>query len=237
MLVAGRELGDGTVVEYAIDVTDRKRAEDALREADRHQRLLHAELQHRVRNTLAVIRSIVRRTAEHSTSLDDMLAHFQGRLDAFSRVQAALTRNADIAASLISLIEDELVAYSAHDGEKVTLDGPDIMLQPRLAERLSLAVHELTTNAVKHGALSSEKGRITIAWRIETGKEGRRLVFAWNETGLEIKKQSAREGFGMDLLLRSLPYDVAGKSKVDFSGEGLRFELDMPLPEPQACEA
>lgn len=234
MLFAGRDLGDRTVVEYAIDLTDRKRAEEALREADRYQRMLHAELQHRVRNTLGVIRSIARRTAENSGSVEEMLAHFEGRLDAFSRVQASLTRNSDIAVNLISLIEDELVAHAVREGEQVTIKGTPIMLQPRVAERLSLAIHELTTNAVKYGALSREGGNILVQWRAKSSAKGKRLLLVWNESGVEIDTKPARDGFGMELLRRSLPYDLAGETTIDMRREGLRFELNMPYPE---CEA
>jgi two-component system CheB/CheR fusion protein len=220
------------IIHNVVDVTAEHRAAEALRESHAHQQTLLAELQHRVRNTLAVVRSIAQRTAENSNSVEGMLSHFRGRLDAFSRVQAALTRNVGGTVSLITLIEDELVAHAAREGEQVSIEGPEIMLEVKTAERLSLAIHELTTNAVKHGALTSDKGRIRISWKREKATDGARLLLNWKESGVEVEENPEREGFGMELLLRSLPYDVQGETKVALHPHGLEFDLSMPLPEP-----
>lgn len=205
------------------DITALKRAED-------HQRMLLAELQHRVRNTLSIVRSIASRTAENSTDVEEMLAHFQGRLDAFSRVQAALTRSPNATVDLGSLIEDELIAHAARDGGQVAIKGPRIRLEPKTAERLSLAFHELATNAVKHGALCSDEGRIRIRWKTQPNGSGDELLLDWKESGVELQNgEMRREGFGMELLLRSLPYDLQAKTRVELASTGLQFELQMPL--------
>lgn len=212
------------------DIDGRKRSEQALREKERHTQLLLAELQHRVRNTLAMVRSIAQRTAENSQSADEMLAHFQGRLDAFSRVQAALTRNADGKVDLQSLIDDELLAHATREGKQIKITGPQVMIEARTAERMSLAIHELVTNAVKHGALSAPDGRIRVEWQITESPDGERLSFGWTESGVKVeRREDQREGFGMELLLRSLPYDLQATTQLKLDGEGLRFELDMPL--------
>ena len=207
-----------------------KRSNDALAASERHAQILLAELQHRVRNTLAVVRSMARRTAENCESAEDMLAHFQGRLDAFSRVQAALTRNADARVELKSLIEDELVAHAARDGDQVEIKGPEVLLDARSAERLSLAIHELATNAVKHGALTNERGRIKVSWDTKEAEGVEQLSLRWIESEVAIEPNgSKREGFGMELLLRALPDDLRGETKVELTPGGLRFELRMPL--------
>jgi PAS domain S-box-containing protein len=212
------------------DITDRKRAEIALRDSERHANLLLAELQHRVRNTLAVVRSIARRTAENSSSAEDMLAHFQGRLDAFSRVQAALTRSPHGRVELMSLVEDEFVAHATHEGGQVKIAGPNVDLEPKTAERLSLAIHELTTNAVKHGALVNPRGRVRVTWNTETTGDGQRFELTWKESGVKVNgRRIVREGFGMELLRRSLPYDLQGETEVELERDGLRFQLRMPL--------
>jgi PAS domain S-box-containing protein len=205
----------------------------ALKMADHHQRTLLTELQHRVRNTLAVVRSIARRTAENSTSVQEMLAHFQGRLDAFSRVQAALTRSTEVKVSLASLVGDEMTAHAARDGEQVRISGPDIDLEPRTAERMSLAIHELTTNAVKHGALSNQEGRISVDWSRHDGGDGEHLVLRWRESGIHIASSEVeREGFGMELLRRSLPYELEAETRIALNPTGLEFDLKMPLRAP-----
>ena len=202
-----------------------------MRESERHAHTLLAELQHRVRNTLAVIRSIARRTAENSDSVEEMLGHFQGRIDAFSRVQATLTRSADATVDLASLIEDEMVAHAAKEGEQVSISGPDLNLDPRTAERLSLAIHELTTNAVKHGVFVTSHGRVKIRWTKEVGNDFDVLVLEWTESGVTIDPSAMRRsGFGMELLQRSLPYDLRGETTVEFRPDGVHFELRMPLP-------
>lgn len=222
MLFAGRDLGDRTIVEYCVDTTAQKTAEE-------HQKVLLAELQHRVRNSLAVVRSIARRTAENSTSVDEMLAHFQGRLDAFSRVQAKLIRGLDNRVDLMSMIEDEMVAHAAREGEQVRIGGPDVALEPKLAERLSLAVHELATNAVKHGALGTDDGRVSIIWEQQHCANGESLLLKWEESGVHLDGEPMREGFGMDLLRRSLPYNLGAETRIDFRPHGLSFELKVPL--------
>ncbi len=201
----------------------------ALKQAAQHQQTLLAELQHRVRNTLALVRSIARRTSDNSSSVEEMIAHFEGRLDAFSRVQAKLTRRADSRVDLTSLIEDEILAHAAREGGRVRIEGPEVALEPKLAERLSLAVHELATNAVKHGALGNGKGKVRIAWELQHQSNGGMLLFNWQESGVRLDEKPEREGFGMDLLRRSLPYDLGAETEVEFRPNGLHFQLRMPL--------
>jgi PAS domain S-box-containing protein len=205
------------------DATERHRGEQ-------RQRTLLAELQHRVRNTLAVVRSIARRTAEGSQSVEEMASHFQGRLDAFSRVQAVVTRNPDAGVDLANLIEDELLAHAARESETLEIGGPEISLTPRAAESISLALHELVTNAVKYGALSSEHGRIAVRWE-RVGPDGEELLrLVWEENGVDMPPEPpTRRGFGLELLQRSLPYDLRAETRVEFRSEGLRFEMAMPL--------
>jgi PAS domain S-box-containing protein len=220
------------VVTVISDIDAVKRSSEALKDSEQHQRLLLAELQHRVRNSLAVVRSIARRTADNSSSVEEMLGHFQGRLDAFSRVQAALTRTASAKVELMGLVEDELLTHAVKENGNLLIEGPEILLDPRTAERLSLAIHELTTNAVKHGALGRDSGKILIRWEVEDGEEnGKQFNLAWRESGVGLTRTKVkREGFGMDLLRHSLPYDLQAETKVELTPDGLHFELKMPLP-------
>ena len=216
----------------ARDITERKLAEE-------HQRTLLAELQHRVRNTLGVVRSIARRTAATSHSLEDMDMHLQGRLDAFSRVQSAVTRNPDAGVDLKSLIEDELLAHATREGKAVAVHGPDTQLQPKVAESVSLAMHELATNAVKYGALGRVTGRVSIEWETSvTDAGGKVLRLVWSENlGDGRLDEPERQGFGMELLQRRLPYEMDARTCIEFRPEGLRFTLEMPLPETKAAWA
>ena len=209
------------------DVTDRRKGEEALRASESRTKVLLAELQHRVRNTLAVVRSIARRTAETSETVEDYAMHLDGRLQAFARVQAAVTRNPSAGIDLEMLVANELVTYGAHEGERVvSIGGPKVRLQPKAAETLALALHELATNAVKHGALSAERGRIKVDWTIEGDGGERRLHLHWVETGVELGSQKPkRRGFGTEMIERTLAYDLGGEASLGFQPDGLRCTI------------
>jgi two-component sensor histidine kinase len=131
---------------------------------------------------------------------------------------------------LTSLIEDEFVAHAAREGEQVRFRGPDVKLDAKAAERMSLAVHELTTNAVKHGALSSSNGRIDVRWELKGSNGKKELEFEWTESGVDLNGRAASpDGFGMELLRESLPYDLNARTEIDLRPEGVRFRLTMPL--------
>ena len=201
------------------------RAEEALRASERRMRMLLAELQHRVRNTLGIIKSIARRTAETSATVEDYAAHLDGRIEAFARVQSALTRDPGRGVDLAGLVEDELLAHATREGDRLRLRGPATLLKARAAESISLAVHELATNAVKHGALSIPDGRIDVSWVSQDDA----LLFCWKEYGVEqLPARLDGHGFGMVLLLRSLPYDIEAETDVAFEPGGLRFTLRAP---------
>jgi two-component system CheB/CheR fusion protein len=191
---------------------------------------LLAELQHRVRNTLAVVKSIVRRTAESSGSVDEMSAHLSGRLEAFARVQAVVTRNPGAGVNLRSLVDDELLVHAAHEGSGLVIEGPEVALRAKAAESLSLALHELATNAVKHGALAGHNGgKIAIRWRMGGKGKVEHLRFEWAEHSSNGGvPHPSRQGFGMELLSRILPYDLGAKTNVEFGDRGLQFQMDLP---------
>src|SRR5262249_23880717 len=149
----------GVVITF-IDVTALKRAEEL-------QRLLLAEMQHHVRNTLGVVRSIARRTAESSATVEEYASHLDGRLNAFARTQALVTRDPEGGVDLEYLVIEVLLAYSAREGEHARVSGPKVRFQPKAAETFALAIHELATNALKYGALSQPSGRLEISWRID----------------------------------------------------------------------
>ncbi len=215
---------DGRVVRIGgigHDLTDLKAAED-------HQRVLLAELQHRVRNTLTVIRSIARRTAKGRDSVAEYAEQLEGRIDAFARVQSAVTRNHSLAVELGGIVREEMHA-SAAPPELVTMHGPALWLQPKPAESVALAIHELATNAVKHGALRHPGGRVRVVWSVAAGASGDRLEFRWEETGLTGLARPSRRGFGMEILERSLTFDLAATTTLDYEPTGLVCTISIPI--------
>jgi two-component system CheB/CheR fusion protein len=205
------------------------------RDADERQKLMMAELQHRVKNILAVVRSIASRTQETSADLETFVAHFDGRLSALSRTQSVLARNSVGRVDLEELVRDELLSHGAHDDHQIQVGGPQVLLPDRTAEIFALALHELATNAVKYGALSSPKGRVTVSWRIFNTSSGPRLSLEWRESGVAaIDANPRRRGFGRELLEQGLPYELGAATSLEFLPGGVRCVIEAPAPENEA---
>ena len=189
------------------------------------------ELIHRVRNILSGIRVIVRRTAEGAKSVEDYAAQLEGRVSALARVQSALIASHGQSTDLGALIDDEMLAHSIRDN-RFRARGPRIRLKARTAETLGLTVYELMENAIKFGALSARDGRIDVTWWVEEETEPRQLRLEWVESGVPVLSAAPRiRGFGHELIERTLPYELAAKTSVDFQPGGFRCALSIPLLE------
>jgi two-component system, chemotaxis family, CheB/CheR fusion protein len=202
----------------------------AIARAEARQRLMLAELQHRVRNTLGVVRSIARRSAETSSSIEEYAAHLDGRLNAFARTQALVTRDPEGSVDLECLVIEELFGYNAREGEQLRISGRAVRLQPKAAETFALAIHELATNALKYGALSQPFGRIEVSWRIDEAVDPPpRLIFDWRERGGPPVIPPPRKGFGAELLERTLTFEFKGQTTMTFSAGGFHCIITIPL--------
>lgn len=191
---------------------------------------LVAELQHRVRSTLSLVRAVARRTAEHSSSVEDFAAHLDGRLAAIARVQGAVVRDPFAGIDLRSLLLDELALHSAREGERVRIDGADLKLRPKSAELMALVFHELCSNAAKFGALG-RGGTLDVAWDIEDGW----LLLDWMEANVSPPvEEQRRVGFGLDLVEQGLPHQFGGETAVAFTPRGI--DIRMRLPAAQVLE-
>jgi two-component system CheB/CheR fusion protein len=131
--------------------------------------------------------------------------------------------------SLRSLVADELLAHGFKDGDTVQIDGPEIRLKPRAAESMSLAVHELATNAIKHGPAGADSGHISIKWQLNGDGGDEQLDFQWLEPSDGSIPKPKREGFGFELLTRGLPYDLNGKTSLELGTGGVEFNMQVPL--------
>ncbi len=216
---------DGTFgfgVKMFQDVTERK-------EAEARQKLLLDELNHRVKNTLATVQSLAAQTVRNCRSAEEFRARFEPRLLALSAAHDRLTRNQWEGASLSEIAQEELAAHAA-PGRRLRVDGPDVHLPPRASLSLSMALHELATNAAKHGALSAPDGEVALSWKIERESSPfpTRVSLEWMETGGPAADPLRSEGFG-SRLLRVTAKELNGEMQTDFAPEGLRWRLSFPL--------
>ncbi|GEP09448.1 HWE histidine kinase domain-containing protein [Methylobacterium gnaphalii] len=184
-------------------------------------------LRHALRDTAAMLRSIIRRTTETRRDVADYAAHLDGRLDAIVRVRTRTDAYGE--ADLHSLIADELTFHLAHEGEHAALDGPRVRLRPRAAQVFALAVHELATNAVEHGLLSGSRGRVEVTWRVEPSDGGPLLVLVWKETGANSLIPPSSRGFGMTVLEEMLAYEGGAQAAAAFEPDGVRWTIRLPL--------
>ena len=205
------------------DITDRKHAEQ-------RQHLLIRELHHRVKNTLATVQAIVGSTARTASSIDEFYQGFVGRIVSLARTHNLLTEDLWQKAALEELIQTELGPYEDEARNRIVVDGPHVELPSEAAVPIGMAIHELTTNAAKHGALSTFGGQVDVKWRIEPGEERPLLQFFWTEHGGPRVTQPSRQGFGSRLLQRVLTTQLQAQVTMDFQEEGLRFSMVMPMP-------
>ncbi len=221
------------VIEYALQIGHKPGQADQerlLQTALNHHRTRNAELQNRLRNLFAVVRSVFERTVARGGDLAEVCDHFSGRLDALARTQFALLSNRGGSAQLEDLIRGELLSAGTGDDPVLRIDGPAVELPPPIAEALGLAIHELTTNAVKFGALKAAGGRLEIAWRlVGTGESQQSLELDWRENGVPIVPVRPDRGFGTELIEDALPYRIAARTSLRFVGGGVNCNIVVPL--------
>jgi two-component system, chemotaxis family, CheB/CheR fusion protein len=207
----------GVVVTF-IDVTSLTRSEA-------RQRALIAELQHRTRNLFSVIQGIAQQTLGTGGSLQE----FSTRLAALGRVQSLVTEARDDRFDLGEIIRVELQAVGVDD-DRVSVSGPAVPLGFELVQTIGLALHELTANAVRHGALKDKQGRLDISWRVQPDQRPPHLSLTWKESGVARLLKPSRKGFGRDLIEQALASTSGAKTELRFGDDGLVCRIDMPLP-------
>lgn len=208
-------------IDMLIDLSERKRTEN-------QQALLLRELHHRVKNTLATVQAIMSSTARSAGSVEEFKSALIGRIGALARTHLLLAEEGK-SVDFSDILRSELDAFDDGDPRRLVLDGPPIAITPRLAFSLGMAVHELTTNAARYGALSVHGGRVAITWRVVNSTR-RRLVFDWVESGGPRVSKPTRVGFGTRLLRVVMPGQLQAKTRVKYAPEGVRVHYEVPLP-------
>jgi PAS domain S-box-containing protein len=192
-----------------VDITDRKIAEE-------RQALLAREVDHRAKNALALVQSIVRLT--RASDIAAYTAAVEGRIRALSRAHTILSQSRWQGADMRGIVEEEVEPYRTGDLAKVVTHGPNVSLQPAAAQSLALALHELVTNAAKYGALSSVSGRVELSWELTPGM----LELRWTESGGPPTQSPSSPGFGTRIIMASVEGQLGGQAAFDWQAEGLR---------------
>ena len=210
-----------------VDQLDALRADNA-----RLRRLLDEagmpdSLRHGIRNTMAMLRTIVHRSAESATDLDAYVAHLDGRFSTLTRVQAILDGFGE--ADLHTLISDELMAHLVREGEQATIAGPRVRLRPKPTLILALALHELTSNGIEHGALALPQGRVSVVWQIQLSDPDPVLALLWTETGGTERTEPARRGFGTMMLEDVLAYELDAQTTLTYHRGALSCSILIPF--------
>ncbi len=204
------------------DVTARVRAAE-------YQQLLLNELNHRVKNTLATVQSIVSQTLRNAPTPPEARALIEQRMIALSRAHDILTQEKWEGADLRDIIAQALTPFRDPTNDRFHVRGPGVRLSPRIALDLAMALHELATNAVKYGALSNASGTVDLAWTVDRHGTPPRLKLRWTEKGGPPVAPPSRRGFGTRLIERSLAQDLGGEARIDFATAGVICTVDTPL--------
>ncbi|UOK71641.1 sensor histidine kinase [Ancylobacter polymorphus] len=205
----------------AVDVTERK-------ENEQHLRLLMRELTHRSKNLLAVIQAMARQTARHAGSIDNFVEIFSARLQALSKSHDLLVQESWYGASLNDMVRSQLGHHLDRENSQFTIEGPSLFLKPEAAQNIGLAIHELSTNAAKYGALSVPSGHVDILWARRTPEAGGGFELSWRERGGPVVSKPEGRGFGSLVIERNLARALDGKVELNFAPSGLICTVSVP---------
>jgi two-component sensor histidine kinase len=211
-----------TLIEVVLRLSDEAHVERQL--AAERQELLIAELNHRVRNILSLIRGVVRQSRGSASSLDDYVRELDGRIHALARAHNQITSDSWGPAPLRGLIETEAAAYLAARSDRVSAEGPDVLLDPLAFATVALVFHELVTNSAKYGGLS-DSGRVSVSWRLDQDGD---LLIDWREHGGPAVQAPTRQGFGSTIIRRSIPYDLGGRATIEYKLAGVQAHFCIP---------
>jgi len=216
---------DGTIVGVINcfqDITDRKLAND-------RQKMLVNELNHRVKNTLATVQAIASHTFRSGVG-NDAPKWFEARLHALSHAHEILARETWNGANLGELVEKIGAPWREEGEDRSVLNGPDVHLEPKLALSLAIAIHELFTNAAKYGALSTDTGRVDLAWSLKHVEGVRTLEILWQESKGPVVQFPQHRGFGSRVIERTLVREHDSVVALEFLPSGVACKIEVPLP-------
>lgn len=192
--------------------------------AAQRQDLLIAELNHRVRNILGLIRGLISQSKSGATDVESFAATIGGRVQALARAHDQITESNWGPRSLATLISTEAAAYLNGGAHRVHIEGPAVLLHPEAFATMALVIHEMVTNAAKYGALCDRAGRVTVEWTLDDGD----LVVQWREMGGPPVQAPTRRGFGTTIIERSVPHDLHGSANITYAVAGVHARFVVP---------
>ncbi|ABQ34502.1 HWE histidine kinase domain-containing protein [Bradyrhizobium sp. BTAi1] len=195
------------------------------RGAQERQELMIAELNHRVRNILSLVRGLVAQSKDTANSVEEFAAILGGRIQALARAHDQITNLNWAPVALRHLLESEAGAYLGARAGRVRMEGPDVALDPKAFATLALVVHEMMTNSAKYGALADSTGQVQVIWRLDPGAS---LVIDWKESGGPPVQPPSRRGFGTTIIERSVPFDLKGDAEIRFDLLGVQARFVIP---------
>jgi PAS domain S-box-containing protein len=213
----GRLLG---IIGVSLDVTERRRAEERLR-------LLAHEVDHRAKNLLGVVQSVVRLTEVKDVAAFKVAV--TGRIQALARAHSLLAASRWQGVTINRLVEEELTPFTAGQPDRVAASGAALLLRPGAAQAIGMVLHELSTNAAKYGALSAAAGRVSLSWRVLPGEQGGCFELVWAESGGPAVEAPTRAGFGSTVIGGSIQQQLGGEVTFDWSPSGLVCRILLPL--------
>lgn len=224
-----RDEKSGDVIQHFASFIDLTRH----KEEQAQSRMLIDELNHRVKNTLTTVQSIVAQALRNETDPEIIREAIESRLFALSRSHDLLTRENWESAGLHDVVRAALEPFGIANGraERFWVKGKNVRFPPKAALALGIAFHELATNAAKYGAFSGETGCVRVEWTIKPAPEGDRLVLRWSEENGPPVKPSSKKGFGSRVIERGLAFELGGTSKLDFRPGGVVCTIDIPAPQ------
>jgi two-component sensor histidine kinase len=206
------------VIGVNIDVTDRKGAED-------QQRLLVAELDHRVKNVLATVSAIITQTHDAGSLNTDFVTALDSRIKSLARTHELLSQSRWSGVSLAEIARLEFAPYAK---DNVECGGPSVTLKAEAAQAMAMVLHELTTNAAKYGAFSDRNGRVSLRWRwLRNGSTGR-LAIEWREIGGPQVQAPSQSSYGTAIIRELIPFELGGMAELAFASDGVKCRMELP---------
>jgi PAS domain S-box-containing protein len=215
------------VVGVNIDITERKQIETERKQVQQHQELLVAELDHRVKNVLAQVAVVAVATQQGSRSIDEFLRSLNGRIQSMAAAHTLLSKSGWQSVGLDALVRNQLAPYATDTN--ITISGTDIMLTAAETQAVAKVLHELVTNAAKHGALSIPGGHVSVDWDRKPNGDGANLSLVWQERDGPTVKSEAQSGYGTSLIRNLIPHELGGKVDLVFASDGVSCRIEIPI--------